>query len=102
MSDGAPNFCTSFSEYAATVEKMSPRRSRPTRMAILAPKYTAPMAQTAWTNVTTSMKPPRRQIVGMSPLATPSSMMSALMVGRYSEADACTACSAITASSSGV
>ena len=40
--------------------------------------------QIARTPVTSSIKPPTRRMYGMSPLATPLLMMSALRFGRYS------------------
>ena len=64
------------------------------------PKYTAPTAQTTCSAVTASMTPPSSTIVAVSPLATPSSMIAALMVGRYSEASVLTICSTATTASS--
>ena len=64
------------------------------------PKYTAPIAHTTCSAVTPSMMPPSSVMVPVSPLATPSSMIAALIVGRYSEASELTSWSAATTASS--
>ena len=86
---GAPNLVTSCSENSPTREKMAPRRSRPMPMAAFAPKYTAITAQAICSSVIPSIRPPRLRMTPVSPLATPSSMMSAFSVGRYSDAMDC-------------
>src|SRR4029453_18157070 len=50
------------------------------------PKYTAPIAHTTCSPVTASMTPPSSTILRRLPWATPSSMIAALTVGRYSDA----------------
>ena len=55
---GAPNLVTSCSENSPTRWKMAPRRSRPSPMAALAPKYTATTAQAICASVIISMVPP--------------------------------------------
>ena len=97
---GAPNFVTSCSENSPTREKMAPRRSRPAPMAAFAPKYTAITAQTICSSVIPSIRPPRLRMTPVSPLATPSSMMSAFSVGRYRDAMDCASWKITTAISS--
>ena len=55
MSDGAPKCVTSRAEKLPTRWKTAARRSRPKPIALRAPKYTAAIAQTIWTNVMPSM-----------------------------------------------
>ena len=62
ISDGVPNRPTSRAEYAWTRWKMACRASRPTAIAVLAPKYTAPIAQTICSRLTASMTPPMRMM----------------------------------------
>ena len=62
------------------------RTSRPKPIAVRAPKYTAMIVQTICRTVTASMIPPVDMMKPVSPLATPSSMISAFSAGRYSEA----------------
>ena len=58
ISEGAPNWPTSRAEKLCTWSKTDLRMSRPTDMAVRAPKNTAPIAHTIWTTVTPSMTPP--------------------------------------------
>ena len=58
MSVGAPNREVSCSEKVVTWWNIAARRSRPKPMPARDPKYTAPMAQTTWSAVTTSITPP--------------------------------------------
>ena len=58
MREGAPKRATSRSENSLTVVKIPPRRSRPSDMAVLAPKYTAVIAHTTCSRVTPSMMAP--------------------------------------------
>ena len=64
------------------------------------PKYTAPTAHTTCSAVTASITPPSSTIVRRSPLATPSSMIAALTVGRYSDASVLISWSTATTDSS--
>ena len=82
MSEGAPNWETSRSENSLTVLKMPLRRSRPSDIDTVAPKYTAVIAQTTCRRVIPSMTAPTMKMYGMSPLAMPWSTMSALRLGR--------------------
>ncbi len=66
----------------STLRKISRRRSRPTAMAVLAPKYTPPIAVSTWTRHTTSMVMPVDQMKSVSPVETPLSMIWALRLGR--------------------
>jgi hypothetical protein len=66
-------------------------------MPVREPKYTAPIATIPCRAVTASITRPSRKINAVSPAATPSSMMAALMVGRYSEASELRVCRTITA-----
>lgn len=76
------------------------RRSRPKPVPIREPKKVAPTAHSTCRPVTTSITTPNRAIVSVSPLATPSSMIAALTVGRYSDANVLIDCSAINAPTS--
>src|SRR6476469_10201683 len=78
---------------------MADRRSRPKPMAARDPKYTAPTAHTTCSPVTASITPPSSTMVPVSPLATPSSMIASLTVGRYSEASVLIIWSTATAAS---
>ncbi len=82
ISDGAPKCPTSRAEKSCTRLKMADRTSRPRAMAVRAPKYTAAPAHTICASVMVNMTPPSRMITPVSPFTTPSSMMSALSVGR--------------------
>jgi hypothetical protein len=82
MSDGAPKVPTSWAEKAVTRWKSALRTSRPKPMAAREPTYTAPIEKPTCTSVTRSISPPMRQMVAVSPVMTPSSMMSAFRVGR--------------------
>jgi hypothetical protein len=62
ISDGVPNRPTSRAENAWTRLKTPCRTSRPRAIAVLAPKYTAPIAQAIWTTLTASMMPPVRRM----------------------------------------
>ena len=64
------------------------------------PKYTAPIAHSTCSAVTASITPPNSTMVRRSPLATPSSMIAALTVGRYSDASVLINWSAATIASS--
>ena len=64
------------------------------------PKYTAPMAQTTCIPVTASITAPSSTMRGRLPCATPSSMIAALTVGRYSDASVLTSWRAATIASS--
>ena len=55
-------------------------------MPVRAPKYTAPTAHTPCPAVTANISKPSSAIRAVSPRVTPSSMIAALIVGRYSEA----------------
>ncbi|SIK04852.1 Uncharacterised protein [Mycobacteroides abscessus subsp. abscessus] len=72
------------------------RISRPKPIPVLEPKYTAPIEQVICTRVTPSITAPRRAMVRVSPCATPSSMIAALTVGRYSEARVLMICNVTT------
>ena len=84
--DGAPKRAVSAAEKPVTWWKIADRRSWPKPMAAREPKYTAPTAHSTCNPVTASITPPSSTMVWVSPLATPSSMIAALTVGRYSEA----------------
>ena len=99
-SDGAPNRAVSSAEKLVTWPKIVERRSRPTPMPARDPKYTAPTAQTTCSAVTPSITPPSSTIRRRSPLATPSSMIAALTVGRYSDASVLISWSPATIASS--
>lgn len=86
MRDAAPKRLTSCSENSPTLPKIASRRSRPRLIAAFAPKYTAITAQAICSRVISSMTAPMRRMYPVSLVATPWSMMSALSVGRYSEA----------------
>ena len=101
INDGAPNDDTSRSENSETRSKTAWRRSRPRAIAAFAPKYTAAMAQRICTRVIPSMTMPTRRMYSVSPTATPWSMMSALRVGRKSEAIDCASWKRTTATRSG-
>ncbi len=62
ISDGVPNRPTSRAENFCTRLNTACRTSRPSAMAVRAPKNTAPMAQTIWTTVIASMMPPVRMM----------------------------------------
>ena len=81
ISDGVPKTFVSTCEKSVTLRKTAPRTSRPKAMAVRAPKKVAMTEQTASSSVTSSMSPPVR---------------SALRLGRYRFAIACTVSSAIT------
>ena len=81
-SDGVPKRAVSLSEKVVTWRNIAERTSRPNPMPVREPKYTAPIAQIPCTPVTASITRPSREISAVSPLATPSSMMAALTVGR--------------------
>lgn len=59
ISEGAPNWPTSRDEKLCTRSKTDLRMSRPTAMAVLAPKKTPPIEQHTWATVTAIMTPPR-------------------------------------------
>ena len=99
-SDGAPNRAVSAAEKPVTWWNIAERRSRPKPIPAREPKYTAPMAHTTCSPVTASITPPSSTMVPVSPLATPSSMIAALTVGRYSEARVLIIWSTATAASS--
>ena len=98
--DGAPNRAVSSAEKPVTCRKTAERRSRPTPMAAREPKYTAPTAHTTCSAVTPSITAPSSTMRRRSPCATPSSMIAALMVGRYSVASVLMTCSVATVASS--
>jgi hypothetical protein len=81
----APNRCTSCSLKSPTLAKMSARRSRPARIARRAPKRIARMFAATWPTLSPSIRKPSRQMRSVSPTSTPSSMMSALIVGSMSD-----------------
>ncbi|GAP60342.1 hypothetical protein AHiyo1_38470 [Arthrobacter sp. Hiyo1] len=89
ISEGAPKRVTSCSENSPTLVKMAPRRSRPRPMAAFAPKYTAVIEHAICRRVMSNMRLPVPRMYPVSPLATPSSMMSAFSVGKYSDAMDC-------------
>ncbi len=60
ISDGVPNLPTSRAENACTRLNTPCRISRPTAIAVLAPKYTAPIAQTICTRLIAIIAPPVR------------------------------------------
>ena len=91
MSDGAPNCDTSRSENSPTRWKIAPRRSRPSAIDALAPKYTAMIAQTICSEGDGQHHPAGRQDVADVALGDALSMMSALRLGRYSDAIDCAA-----------
>ena len=62
ISDGAPNAATSWAEKSVTRWNSALRTSRPNAIATREPKYTAAIANTTCTNVTSSMTPPVRQM----------------------------------------
>ncbi len=62
ISDGVPNRPTSRAENAWTRWNTACRTSRPSAIAVLAPKYTAPIAQMICTRLTASMMPPMRMM----------------------------------------
>ena len=99
-SDGAPNRAVSRAEKVVTWWNIAERRSRPNPMPVRDPKYTAPIAHSTCRPVTASITIPSCAIRPVSPLATPSSMIAALTVGRYSEARVLMVCSVITAATS--
>ena len=99
-SDGAPNRAVSSAENPVTWWKIAERRSRPNPMADRDPKYTAPIAHSTCRALTASITPPKSTMVPVSPFATPSSMIAALTVGRYSDASVLITCSTATTASS--
>ncbi len=99
-SDGAPNRAVSSAEKPVTWWKIAERRSRPTPMPARDPKYTAPIAHTTCSAVTASITAPSSTMRPRSPWATPSSMIAALTVGRYSDASVLMTWSAATTASS--
>ena len=96
-SDGAPKRAVSVSDSDVTWPNIAERRSRPNPMPVREPKYTAPIATIPCRAVTASITMPSRKISAVSPAATPSSMIAALTVGRYSEASELRVCSTSTA-----
>ena len=62
MSDDAPNDATSWAENPVTRWNSSPRTSRPNDMATRAATRTAATAKNTCTTVTSSMRPPVRQM----------------------------------------
>ena len=80
--DGAPNSCTSRVENVPTRWNSAARMSRPKAMAVREPSRTASTEHTICTNEIASIAPPSSQIRPVSPVAMPSSMMSALRLGR--------------------
>ncbi len=58
ISDGVPKWVTSRSENRCTRPKMPCRTSRPSAIATLAPKYTAPTAHRICASVMASIRPP--------------------------------------------
>src|SRR3954453_12512867 len=65
-------------------------------MAVRAPTYTAPALHRICSSETISITPPVRMMNAVSPCVTPSSMMSALRLGRYSAAIVPMNCSTTT------
>ncbi len=92
ISDGAPKPLTSRLENPRTRPNTDERRSRPKAMAVRAPKYTAVTEPATWSSETPSITAPRRRMYPVSPWTTPLSMMSALSIGRYSEAMVAASC----------
>ncbi len=82
MSDAGPNVFISTWEKVSTLRKIARRRSRPRPIALRALKYTATIEVTPRTSVTRSISPPVWMMNAVSPLATPSLMISPLSVGR--------------------
>ena len=78
----APNRAVSLAENPSTCRKTAARRSRPNPIAAREPKNTAPTAHNTCSAVTASITRPSSTIRVVSPLATPSSMIAALTVGR--------------------
>jgi hypothetical protein len=62
ISDGAPKCAISRLENSPTRPKIVPRRSRPTLIAVRAPKYTAVIEQAICTRLTASIHPPVRMM----------------------------------------
>ena len=62
ISDGAPNWPSSCVEKSCTRWKTAARTSRPSAIAVRAPKYTATIEQAIWASVTASMRPPVRMM----------------------------------------
>ncbi len=82
MREGVPNSASSRGEKEFTRRKTAWRRSLPTRIAERAAKKFAATSAMMFPSEITSMIRPSSQITGTSAFATPSSMMSALRVGR--------------------
>ena len=99
-SDGAPKRAVSCAENPVTWSKIAHRRSRPNPIPVREPKYTAPTAHSTCSALTASITTPSRMIVCVSPLATPSSMIAALTVGRYNAASVLITCSTATIATS--
>lgn len=78
----APTSRTSVVEKDRARSKRSARRSRAMEVATRTPNRMAVSWVAAWMRANTSMRVPERQMAGMSPTMTPSSMMRALRVGR--------------------
>ena len=82
ISDGAPKCWTSRAENEPTRSKISARTSWPKPIAVRAANQTATTALSACTSAIASISPPRWRMKPVSPTTTPSSMISALRLGR--------------------
>ncbi len=82
MSVGAPKRVTSCAENSTTLPKTRPRTSRPIAMATRAARKVPATAAAICTRLTPSMRAPWLRMKPVSPLATPSSMISPLRLGR--------------------
>ena len=91
VSDGAPNCVTSRPENPTTRRNRSRRTSRPNPIASRAANHIAAAANTTCTIDTTTISPPRRQIVLRSPTSTPSSIKRAEIAGSTRFAVVCSA-----------
>ena len=82
ISEAVPKRFISRAEKPWTRPNTAARRSRPTPIEAREAQYTPAIAITPSTSVMPSITVPVRQMWGMSPLATPLLMMSALRLGR--------------------
>ena len=82
ISDGAPKCWTSRAENDPTRWKISARTSRPKPIAVRAANHTATTEHSACTSEIASISAPRSMMKSVSPVTTPLSMISALMLGR--------------------
>src|SRR5699024_5724009 len=99
ISVAGPNWDIWWVENPETRRKMAARRSRPIDIATRAENHTEETDAANCTRATANMMPPNRQMVAVSPVATPSSIILALRAGKKRIAPTVRACSAITANS---